>query len=145
MIMVDTSLRLSTTELGGLQQGVRNQTLEALREREAGEATAPQQAPVPSSQVSISDAGRAAVRVEAAANAAARPVDAVVPERGPATAGPASAVSAPEQAARPEASRSEPPRPDAATAAGREVVQRYLENAPRPAGQAAPAAVRVAA
>ncbi|GHT80932.1 hypothetical protein FACS1894116_07980 [Betaproteobacteria bacterium] len=144
--MVDTSLRLPGAELNNLQslqQGARTQALEAPREREAREATAPQQAPLPSTQVSISDAGRAAVRAEAVpeSNAATanRPVDAAT------QAGPATPVRAPEQAARPEATRSEPPRPDAATPQGREAVQRYLENAPRPVGQAGPSAVRVAA
>ena len=138
--MVDTSLRLAGAELNNLQslqQSARNQALEAPREREAREATAPQQAPVPSTQVSISDAGRAAVRAEA--EPPARPVEAA------AQAGPATPVREPEQTARPEATRSEPPRPYAATPQGREAVQRYLENAPRPAGQAAPSAVRVAA
>jgi hypothetical protein len=134
--MVDTSLRLPAAGLDGLQQSARNQALEAPREREAREATALQQTPPLSTQVSISDAGRAAVRAETAAP----PVDAATSQTGPATP-----VRAPEQAAKPEALRSEPPRPDAATPASREAVQRYLENEPRPAGQAAPSAVRVAA
>ncbi|MDR2690155.1 MAG: hypothetical protein LBB76_10420 [Azoarcus sp.] len=135
--MVDTSLRLQGADLNGLQQSARSPALDAPRERQTRE-TAAQPAALPSVQVSISEAGRAAIRAETAntpeANAV-RPADAV-PQRGPSTP-----VRAPEQAQDVRTGS-----PDGASA--RVAVERYLENAAdaaRPAGQAAPTSVRVAA
>jgi len=134
---MDTSLRLLPT-VPGNQVG-QTQALAPPREREEARALPPAaQTPAPSTNVSLSSAGLAAVRADAPA----------VPRTG--EAGPATPVRAPEAVVHADpvraASRTEGSA-IAATVTGQEASRRYAENDVNrlPAGQSGPSTVRVSA
>lgn len=120
----------------GNAQNVQNaratQAVTMPREREnAAQPSQPEQpAAAPSVDVSLSEAARAAA--QSSANAPAAPV------RGQEAVARASAV---ESTPRPEMEDAAA----ASTAAGREAVQRYTENANLPIGQSGPSTIRVSA
>ncbi|MDR3086504.1 MAG: hypothetical protein LBU45_00890 [Azoarcus sp.] len=142
---MDTSLRLPPSGIDSVQQGIRNQTLAAPREREETRTpTTAQQAPSPSVRVDISDAAQLAARADASPSVPAGAKSTTPPVLRPTDAGPAAPVRTPIAVAGADRAQA----PDApTTAASQEAVKRYTENAQNnlPAGQSKPSTVRVAA